>query len=71
MDAGDDLISRFQQGCNAERKQAVEIHVAKRVVGTDFAGLLENDRAFVEAVDGPEDGEPGLRRALDQRPVDR
>ncbi len=69
--AGLHEIDALQHRVHAHREQAVEIDRAERIVVGDRRFLLDQDRAGIEAVIGPEDREAGFGAALDDRPVDR
>ena len=69
--AGLHEIDRFHHRLDAHREQAVEIDRAERVGGADRRLLLDQHVAGIETVVGPEDRQPGLLLALDDRPVDR
>src|SRR5882672_5079577 len=64
-------VGCFQHRLDPHGEKAVEIDAAQRIVGADRRFLLQDHRAFVEAVVRPEDREPGLGIAADERPVDR
>ncbi len=71
QDARLDEVEPLQHGVDAHREQLLEVDVAERLVGADLDRLLDQDRAFVEAFVGPEDGEARARLAHGDRPVDR
>ena len=69
--AGLDQIDCLQHRLDSHGKQPVEIDRAERIVGTDMGLLLQQHVARIEPVVGPEDRQPGLGIALDDRPIDR
>src|SRR5688572_15386673 len=69
--ARDHQVGGLEHGLHAHGKQPVEVHGAERVVLGNLGFLLQDHRALVEAVGGPEDREPGLLLAARDGPVDR
>ena len=68
--AGAHQIDALDHRLDAEREQLVEIDRPEGVVLQYVDFLLHQDGAGIETVIGPEDRQPGPRRALDDRPVD-
>ena len=66
-----DEVGRLQQRVHPHGEQGLEIDVAEGGVRPDLAGLLEDHRAFVEAVRRAEDGQAGLHVSPGDRPIDR
>ena len=68
--AGLDQFDGFGHRFDAEREEVVAVDGVDRRVGLDRAGALEQDRAGVEALVDPEDGDAGHRVALQDGVVD-
>src|SRR5262245_17515883 len=64
-------IDALEQRRHAHREEPVELKAAGRVGVADLDFFLQQDRSGIEPLVGPEEGEPGARVALDDRPVDR
>src|SRR5688572_15102389 len=64
-------ICCLEHRLHSHREEAIEVHRAERVVGTDRGFLLQDHRPFVESVGRAKDAQAGLRLAPDDRPVDR
>src|SRR5262249_40727474 len=69
--AGAHQVDAFHDGIDAEREQLLEINIAQRLVGADLDLLLQQDRAFIQALVGPEDRQTGLGATHRNGPVDR
>src|SRR5438094_228061 len=67
--AGLHQVDGLEHRVDAHREQAVEIDRAERVGAGDRRLLLNENVAGIEPVVGPEDRQPGLRLALDDRPI--
>src|SRR5947208_1106270 len=62
-------INSLQQRRDAQRIQAVKIEAAQGIGIQDVYRLLQQDRASIEAVVRPENGQSRLRLTPDDRPV--